>query len=134
MYYCVDGSLKRLRNHLATEGCAESQVVLAKQLLGGTSDDSGDSQIEDEQMGVYWLVRASEQGSQEAVDLLQDCLTTGRGITHHNLVDVRRCVDMNRQEQLARQAATNLFHRYVQFLLIFTKAENIFFYLSCFAM
>lgn len=27
------GSLKRLRNQLANDGCAESQVVLAKQLL-----------------------------------------------------------------------------------------------------
>lgn len=97
---------------MATEGCAESQVVLAKQLLGGgPNDETGDNQIEDERLGVYWLVRASEQGSQEAVDLLQDCLRNGRGITHHNLVDVRRCVDMTRQEQLARQAATNLFHR-----------------------
>lgn len=27
------GSLRRLRNQLAEDGCAESQVVLAKQLL-----------------------------------------------------------------------------------------------------
>lgn len=27
------GSLKQLRNQLASDGCAESQVILAKQLL-----------------------------------------------------------------------------------------------------
>lgn len=36
MYVFLDGphgSLRRLRNQLAEDGCAESQVVLAKQLL-----------------------------------------------------------------------------------------------------
>lgn len=34
---CSRSSLKRLRNQLASDGCPESQVILAKQLL----DESG---------------------------------------------------------------------------------------------
>jgi wolfamin len=34
---------------------------------------------ENSRVGVYWLIKASEQGNVEATDLLKRCLETGQG-------------------------------------------------------
>jgi TPR repeat protein len=34
---------------------------------------------ENSKLGVYWLIKASEQGNVEATDLLKRCLETGQG-------------------------------------------------------
>ncbi|KAK4875312.1 hypothetical protein RN001_011734 [Aquatica leii] len=102
------GSLKRLRNQLANDGCPESQVVLAKQLLEEQCDVEADKR-ENDRLGVYWLMKSSEQGNTEATDLLRKCFLTGKGITEHNFMDVKSCIDMTQGEKLARKAARELF-------------------------
>ncbi|KAK5644966.1 hypothetical protein RI129_006266 [Pyrocoelia pectoralis] len=102
------GSLKRLRNQLANDGCPESQMVLAKQLL------QEDCELEEERhenfrLGVYWLMKSSEQGNTEATDLLKSCFLSGKGITEHNYMDVKSCINMSQDEKLARKAARELF-------------------------
>lgn len=62
-------------------------------------------------MGVYWLTKASEQGNEEATEILRQCLKSGRGITEHNCYDVKACLDMSQDEKLARRAARELFQR-----------------------
>lgn len=44
-----------------------------------TSKSLGDTE-ENARQGVYWLIRASEQGNEEATKTLQDCLENGRGL------------------------------------------------------
>ncbi|XP_050594542.1 wolframin [Bombus affinis] len=102
------GSLRRLRSQLAEDGCPESQVVLAKQLLEERCDLDVDKE-ENAKLGVYWLTKASEQGNLEATDILRKCLATGRGITQHNYYDVKSCLDMTQDEKLARRAAREMF-------------------------
>ncbi|XP_043265521.1 wolframin [Colletes gigas] len=102
------GFLRRLRSQLAEDGCPESQVVLAKQLLEERCDLDVDKE-ENAKLGVYWLTKASEQGNLEATDILRKCLATGRGITEHNYFDVKSCLDMTQDEKLARKAAREMF-------------------------
>ncbi|KAF5304186.1 hypothetical protein FQR65_LT08080 [Abscondita terminalis] len=102
------GSLKRLRNQLASDGCAESQVVLAKQLLEEECDIDADKR-ENERLGVYWLMKSSEQGNVEATELLKKCFLNGTGITEHNFMDVKSCINMTQDEKMARKAAREMF-------------------------
>ncbi|XP_046667887.1 wolframin-like isoform X2 [Homalodisca vitripennis] len=101
--------IKRLGSPLMDDDwCPDSQVVLAKKLLDEKCDLDVD-QEENARLGVYWLIKASEQGHQEATDLLSHCLQTGQGICEHNYVDVRACLDMPQEEKLARCAARKVF-------------------------
>ncbi|XP_032680097.1 wolframin isoform X2 [Odontomachus brunneus] len=93
---------------LHEDGCPESQVVLAKQLLEERCEHDIEKE-ENAKLGVYWLTKASEQGNLEATDILRKCLTTGRGITEHNYYDVKNCLDMTQDEKLARRAAREMF-------------------------
>ncbi|KAL2737965.1 wolframin isoform X2 [Vespula squamosa] len=102
------GSLRRLRSQMAEDGCPESQVVLAKQLLDERCDLEVDKE-ENAKLGVYWLTKASEQGNLEATEILKQCLATGRGITEHNYYDVKNCLDMTQDEKLAKKAAREMF-------------------------
>ncbi|EZA52583.1 Wolframin [Ooceraea biroi] len=102
------GSLRRLRSRLAEDGCPESQVILAKQLLEERCELDIDKE-ENAKLGVYWLTKASEQGNLEATDILRKCLATGRGITKHNYYDVKSCLDMTQDEKLVRKAAREMF-------------------------
>uniref|UniRef100_A0A1B6GZ70 Wolframin n=1 Tax=Cuerna arida TaxID=1464854 RepID=A0A1B6GZ70_9HEMI len=101
--------IKRLGSPLMDDDwCPDSQVVLAKKLLDEKCDLDID-QEENARLGVYWLIKASEQGHQEATDLLSHCLQTGQGICEQNYVDVRACLDMPQEEKLARCAARKVF-------------------------
>lgn len=66
---------------------------------------------ENARLGVYWLIKASEQGNVEATALLEKCLMSGRGITEHNYLDVKSCITMTQDEKLARKAAREMFLR-----------------------
>lgn len=100
--------VQRLGSQLAEDGCPDSQVVLAKQLLDETCDVD-DDQEENARLGVYWLIKASEQGHEEATNILRHCLETGQGISEHNYLDVKACLDMSQEEKLAQRAARELF-------------------------
>ncbi|XP_075223686.1 wolframin ER transmembrane glycoprotein wfs1 isoform X2 [Lycorma delicatula] len=101
-------SRRNARSQLAEDGCPESQVVLAKQLLDEKTDLEID-QEENARLGVYWLMKASEQGHEEATTILRHCLETGQGITEHNYLDVKACLAMSDEEKVARRAAKRLF-------------------------
>ncbi|XP_037071637.1 wolframin-like [Pollicipes pollicipes] len=102
------GSLRRLRSNLAEDGCEESQLVLAKQLLDAPAAPSEATQ--NYVQAVYWLTKASEQGNAEATELLRECFDRGRGITDQNYIDVKNCLDMTQEEKLSRRAARELFY------------------------
>jgi wolfamin len=59
--------------------------------------------------GVYWLLRASQQGHEEAVRMLSECFHNGKGINETNEDDVRGCLQMSSGERAARRAAQELF-------------------------
>lgn len=71
-------------------------------------------------LGVYWLMKASEQGNVEATTILKSCLETGRGITEHNYMDVKSCLSMTQDEKLAKKAAREMFARYALCALIYS--------------
>lgn len=56
-------------------------------------------------------MKASDQGDIEATDLLKMLIKSGRGITEHNYMDVKRCINMSQDEKLARKAARDMFSR-----------------------
>lgn len=66
---------------------------------------------ENARLGVYWLIKASEQGNLEATELLKKCLEAGKGITENNYLDVKACIMMSQDEKLARKAAREMFIR-----------------------
>ncbi|XP_043246684.1 wolframin-like [Amphibalanus amphitrite] len=100
-------SLRRLRSNLAEDGCVESQVVMAKQLLDAPAAPSEAKQ--NYVQAVYYLTKASEQGNVEATDLLRECFEQSRGINDQNYIDVKNCLDMTQEEKLSRRAARELF-------------------------
>ncbi|KAJ8972742.1 hypothetical protein NQ317_013795, partial [Molorchus minor] len=104
-------SLRSLRSQLASDGCPESQVVLAKQLLDEQCEFES-TKKENASLGVYWLIKASKQANIEATSLLKTCLETGKGITEHNYMDVKKCITMTQDEKLARKAAREMFARF----------------------
>ncbi|XP_066589044.1 wolframin-like isoform X1 [Prorops nasuta] len=91
----------------AEDGSPESQVYMAKQLLGEKCELDVDK--ENAELGVYWLTKASEQGNLEATELLHKCLKNGCGISERNYYDVKTCLDMPQSEKLARTAARKMF-------------------------
>lgn len=66
-------------------------------------------QKENARLGVYWLIKASEQGNLEATNLLKTCLRTGKGISEQNYLDVKSCISMTQDEKIVRRAAKEVF-------------------------
>ncbi|KAF6209345.1 hypothetical protein GE061_015092 [Apolygus lucorum] len=107
--YTGSHSPNRITSILAEDGCPDSQVGLAKQLLEEGAYDDDVDQEQNDRLGVYWLIKASEQGHIEATNMLRKCLETGTGINDLNLGDVKACVDMPQAEKVSRHAARELF-------------------------
>lgn len=61
------------------------------------------------QAGINWLLRAANQGHEQALRLLTECFSSGRGINESNEYDVRLCLEMSPTERAARKAARELF-------------------------
>ncbi|CAG4978987.1 unnamed protein product [Colias eurytheme] len=103
------GSLKRLRNQLAEDGCAESQVVLAKQLLEEKCELEADK-ISNFKQALEWLICATEQAHPEARRMLRRCIRSGV-IDEDSapIVRAKSCLAASRQETVARKAARDLF-------------------------
>lgn len=106
----IKGPIKSFCTEVAEDGFPDAQVVLAKELLYKNTDQDADAE-ENARLGVYWLIKASEQGHVEATSILRHCLETGRGMTEHNFLDVKACLAMSREEKLARRAAKEVFTR-----------------------
>ncbi|KAL0860920.1 hypothetical protein ABMA27_009452 [Loxostege sticticalis] len=103
------GSLRRLRNQLAEDGCAESQVVLAKQLLEEKCELEADK-ISNFKQALEWLICATEQAHPEARRMLRRCIRSGV-IDEDSaaIVRAKSCLAASRQETVARKAARDLF-------------------------
>lgn len=83
-------------------------IVSGKFQFKFSADDKNDNE-ENARMGVFWLMQASEQGCQEATEMLQTCLDSEEGITEHNYMDVKSCLNTSLNEKLARRAAREMF-------------------------
>ncbi|XP_055598230.1 wolframin [Uranotaenia lowii] len=99
-------SLRNLKYHFAEDGCSEVQYTLGKQLL---EENAETEPAENHAQGVHWLLRAAQQGHEQAIIMLSDCYQTGRGINETNEEDVRSCLAMSPGERSARRAAQELF-------------------------
>ncbi|VVC25780.1 Wolframin family [Cinara cedri] len=97
-------------SYLAEDGWPDSQVDLAKQLLNENCEDEKD-QEENASLGVYWLIKASSQGHKEATELLKQCLDTGKGITEHNWLDVKVCLETSQEDKIIQKTAHEIFDR-----------------------
>ncbi|XP_039760636.1 wolframin isoform X2 [Pararge aegeria] len=103
------GSLRRLRNQLAEDGCAESQVVLAKQLLEEKCELEADK-ISNFKQALEWLICATEQAHPEARRMLRRCIRSGVIDEDSSpIVRAKSCLAASRQETVARKAARDLF-------------------------
>jgi wolfamin len=99
-------SLRNLKYHFAEDGCSTVQFALAKQLL---EENAETDPVENHVQGVYWLLRASQQGHEESALMLAECYSSGKGINETNMDDVRDCLQMSMGERAARRAAQELF-------------------------
>ncbi|XP_055616658.1 wolframin [Toxorhynchites rutilus septentrionalis] len=99
-------SLRNLKYHFAEDGCSEVQYTLAKQLL---EENAETDPAHNHTQGVHWLLRAAQQGHEQAITLLSECYQTGRGINESNEEDVKSCLAMSPGERSARRAAQELF-------------------------
>lgn len=64
----------------------------------------------DYSLGIDWLLKASYEGHERALILLEKSLKTGRGINDRNIVEVETCLAMTPAERSARKAARELFN------------------------
>ncbi|XP_058813249.1 wolframin [Topomyia yanbarensis] len=99
-------SLRNLKYHFAEDGCSEVQYTLAKQLL---EENVEADPPHNHAQGVHWLLRAAQQGHEQAIAMLNECYQSGRGINEANEEDVRTCLAMSAGERSARRAAQELF-------------------------
>ncbi|KAL1374038.1 hypothetical protein pipiens_018312 [Culex pipiens pipiens] len=99
-------SLRNLQYHFAEDGCSEVQFTLAKQLL---EENAETDPAHNHSQGVHWLLRAAQQGHEQALAMLGECYQSGRGINEGNEEDVRSCLAMSSGERSARRAAQELF-------------------------
>lgn len=93
--------------------CFQKLFLLYYYSLIFVQTDYKSEQKENAKSGVYWLLKASEQGNLEATDLLRTCLKTGQGISEHNYIDVKSCISMPQDEKIVRRAAKEVFARLV---------------------
>ena len=79
-----------LKSQLAEQGDLECQLELSRDILIKTASDdlAEEEKAELEEEAMYWLLRAAEQGSEEAVETLTGMAVCGRGVTDHNYVDI----------------------------------------------
>lgn len=82
---------------------------------------------ENYRLGVYWLIKSSEQGNTEATELLKTCLSNGKGITEQNYMHVKSCINMTQDEMLARKAARQMFAKLVLLYVAIITYLYIFF-------
>lgn len=59
--------------------------------------------------GIHWLMRAADQGHEDAFLLLSECYQSRRGITDHNEGEVQMFLSLSPGERAARKAARELF-------------------------
>lgn len=62
-------------------------------------------------LAIYWLVKSSEQGNEEATDLLRKCLESSRGINYQNIIDVQTNLETPRNDKLTIKAARLLYEK-----------------------
>jgi len=79
-----------LRGKLANQGCSQSQLYLARELLIQAADIDVDKEEQSllEERAVYWLIKASERGHQEARTTLLSMYGEGRGVNLVNYPDI----------------------------------------------
>lgn len=64
---------------------------------------------DDHSQGIHWLLRAADQGHEEAIHMLSECYGTRRGINDRNEYEVQTFLEMSTGERAARKAARELF-------------------------
>ena len=79
-----------LKIQLAEQGSLQSQLELSRELLiqAASTDLTEEEKADMEEQAMYWLLRAAEQGAEEAVETLTSMAEAGRGVTDHNYVDI----------------------------------------------
>ena len=100
-----------LKSQLAEQGDLQSQLELSRDILIKTASDdlTEEEKTELEEEAMYWLLRASEQGSEEAVDTLTSMAVCGRGVTDHNYVDIVNITSVPKHITQANFIAKKLF-------------------------
>lgn len=91
---------------MAEDGCSDIQYDLARQLL---EENSETDPVGNDAQGVHWLLRAAQQGHEDALVMLRECYRDRRGITDSNECEVSSCLAMSSNERAARRAARELF-------------------------
>ncbi|CAL8074788.1 unnamed protein product [Orchesella dallaii] len=114
--HCIDRSkvsINILRANLAEEGDEDAQLEVAKRLLQETTESETPeaTQNENARLALYWLIKSSEQGNDEATTMLKQCLQSGRGLTAQNILDVRTCATTPKDEKLTFKAARLLYRK-----------------------
>lgn len=103
-----DAVQSQIKYRFAEEGHPEVQYSLAQNLLNDSEDPDANG---NHAQAIYWLIRASSQGHDEAYELLTDCYRIGKGINESNESDVCDCLNMTQGERAARRAAREVFNK-----------------------
>lgn len=85
------GVTNTLREQLAQQGDPGAQLHLAREILIQVAGGNLETQEEishREELAMYWLLRAAQQGEQEARDTVMGLAVEGRGVTDTNYGDV----------------------------------------------
>ena len=103
--------LPALKFQLAEQGDKTAQLDLAREILINVNSDglTDEEVLECEERAMYWLLRAAEQGSSEAVDTIKGMADQGRGVTDQNYVDVMNVCHMTQDQLTASYVGKRMF-------------------------
>lgn len=94
----------KLRYRLAEEGCSQSQVSIARNLLSESVEDPSSAEV-----AVSYLLRAAEQSDPDGLQLLEECYRSGHGITDRNRGHVESCLGKSEAEKAAHRVGRQIF-------------------------
>uniref|UniRef100_T1J9H9 Wolframin n=1 Tax=Strigamia maritima TaxID=126957 RepID=T1J9H9_STRMM len=100
------GTLTRLRSQLAEDGCVDSQLIIAQKLL---DEGKAKGDTNKEQEAVAWLLKAAQEDSTCAKQILNGCFAHQTGVTAKNYDDVIQCLSTSDVENIVRSAARKLY-------------------------
>ncbi len=102
--------LRQLKEDLADESSAEASLQMAKDLLEGTKEHVNDDEASyRREQAAFWLMKAGERGSREAMDTLRNMHARNGGLTDANQAEVAAFLSLDSDQLVAQRVGRKLF-------------------------
>ena len=104
-----DSCLETLKEDLAKDGTPESLFQMAEDLLQDLDSLDSKEEVEyREEQAVFWLMKAAERGSEEALKTLKKIKQKEKGITERNSFEVSCFLSMSQEDLIGQRIGRRL--------------------------